>query len=59
MNKSPAGPPFSPAPPLPCRRTRCPELIPAGISTSYSTSLLLYPLPKQCGHLSLIIFPRP
>src|SRR5215212_4998251 len=57
--RSPGAPPFSPAPPRPLRRIRCPSVTPAGIRTCMVLVDLPRPEPWQTGHGSSTTIPRP
>ena len=57
--RSPAGPPRTPASPLPGRRIFEPSLTPAGMFTRYFLSSRSRPAPEQVGHGSSITVPEP
>src|SRR3954452_13381123 len=49
--RSPAGPPFSPALPLPASLIRCPSRVPALIRNSSCSFFVTTPSPSQVGHV--------
>src|SRR3954453_6189952 len=57
-NRSPAGPPRSPASPLPGRRIREPSLTPGGMLTRYFLTSRSRPSPPHVGHGSSITVPE-
>ena len=57
--RSPAGPPRTPASPLPGRRIFEPSLTPAGMLTRYFLSSRSRPAPAHVGHGSSITVPEP
>src|SRR3954451_3134479 len=58
-NRSPDGPPRSPASPLPASRIREPSLTPGGMLTRYFLTSRRRPWPWQVGHGSSITVPAP
>src|SRR4051812_32621254 len=58
-NRSPAGPPRSPASPLPGRRIREPSLTPGGMLTRYFLTSRSRPSPPHVGHGPSITVPEP